>query len=165
MIGDWLTGIMKERALRQGAREIDRFVDGLRAMPDRDVGVIVAAAHAVRVNMETHGVIPEGVFAAEDLPSIEAMGAMQMKINRVAREFAKTGQTADVAGATVWSYSLRSLNVAGLRPHGRALWAEMRRGFPHVAEALDEGEERRGKPFARRVWDEWRTIPIGLEPE
>lgn len=164
MFGNWLRTGMEDRARRSGAREVQRFIEGLRKMPDRDLGVIVGIAAVVRVNMEAHGVLPEGLFAREVLSPSDDLGLYQMRINRIARQFAKDGQAADATGAMVWSYSLRCLNVGGLAPLGRELWAELRRGFPHAAEALDEGEERRGAKFDARVWAEWDRIPPGFGP-
>lgn len=165
MIKSWLSGMMEDRALKSSAKEVGRFVDGLRRTADRDLGVIVGIATVVRVNMETHGVLPEGLFQRRALPPSRELGLLQMRLNGVARQFAKARQQADATGVMVWSYSLRCLNLPGLEPLGRALWAELARGFPHVEEALDEGEERNGTPFDRRVWDEWRLVPPGLEPE
>ncbi len=45
------------------------------------------------------------------------------------------------------------------------IWAELKRGFPHVKDALEEGEGRKGGPFPERVRQEWNLIPLGLEPE
>ena len=74
-------------------------------------------------------------------------------------------EKARTAAAMVWSYSLRSLNVPDLRPLGRRLWAALERGFPHVEAALKQGETEKCEPFDNRVWEEWRKIPVGLEPE
>ena len=47
---------MRGRSLGAGAREVDKFVRGWRAMDA--MGAIVA----IRVNFETHGVIPGRVW-------------------------------------------------------------------------------------------------------
>lgn len=165
MFGRWLTHRMQNRALESGAKEVGRFVEGLRRMGDRDLGVLVGIAAVVRVNMEKHGVLPEGLFDRPALPPGHELGVLQMRLNRVVRDFQKARQGADAAAVQLWSYSLRCLNVPGLEDLGRQMWAELARGHPHVEEALDEGEERNGRPFDRRVWDEWRRVPPGLEPD
>jgi len=161
----WLTDRMQGRATQSAAKEVQRFVDGLRRTPDRDLGVIVGIAAVVRVNMETHGILPEGLFASDSLPPGRELGVLQWRINGVARDFTKARQAADATGAMIWSYSLRCLNLPELRPLGREMWGELKRGFPHAEEALDEGEERLGRKFDARVWAEWSAIPLGLEPE
>ncbi|MCZ6467818.1 MAG: hypothetical protein O6829_11160 [Alphaproteobacteria bacterium] len=60
MVRRWLRDKMHGRALSAGAREVDTFVRGLRAMDAQDMGAMVAIATAIRVNFETHDVIPEG---------------------------------------------------------------------------------------------------------
>lgn len=164
-MGGWLSGLMQGRAEEAAAKEVRRFVDGLARMPERDLGVVVGIAAVVRVNMETHGILPEGLFQSDSLPPARELGLLQWRINGVARDFTKARQAADATGAMIWSYSLRCLNLPQLRPLGRTLWGELQRGFPHVEEALDEGEERLGRKFDRRVWDEWAMIPLGFEPD
>lgn len=165
MIKDWLLERMRGRALAAGTREVEEFVDGLAAIADADMGVMLAVAAVVRVNLEDHGVLPEGLFTKDPLPDAEALGAYQLALNRLARQFRRMGKPTDSAAAMVWSYSLRCLNVAELRPLGRRLWGEMARGLPHVRAALADGERQRGAPFPARVWRAWRRAPAGLEPD
>ncbi len=165
MVKDWLLEKIRGHALHAGRKEVEKFVAGLAAMDDRDLGVIVAVATAIRVNFETYGVIPEDLFSDHDLPSVEAMGSHQMEINRLARKFTRMGRPVDSTGAMVWSYSLRCLNVPELRLLGRRMWSELNRGFGHVEAALEDGEAEKGEPFPERVWREWSLTPVGLEPE
>jgi len=58
---------------------------------------------------------------------------------------------------------LRCLNIPTLRPHGLEMWIELKRGFPHVEEALRKGEREAGKSLPERVWSEWNAIPIGFD--
>ncbi|MBC8158910.1 MAG: hypothetical protein H8E94_06215 [Alphaproteobacteria bacterium] len=162
---DWLMGLMQGPAQKSAAKEVTRFLEGLSKTPDRDMGVIVGIAAVIRINMEIYGIIPERIFQTDTLPSANEMGVLQMRINKNARALQKMGNVADATGAMIWSYSLRCLNLPELRPLGQDMWAELARGFPHAEEALDEGQERIGKPFEDRVWEEWSMIPLGLEPE
>ena len=165
MIGDWLRGKIGRHASHAGAREVERFVGGLEAAGDHDLGVLVAVATAVRINLEAQGVLPEGLFQDHTLPSAEKLGAYQWRINRVTRQFARMRLETDAVAANIWSYSLRCLNVPGLRPLGRRMWVELARGFPHVEDALRIGEQEKGEPFPPRVWQEWGMVPSGLESE
>jgi hypothetical protein len=164
MFGQWLKTHLGERALEAGRRELGRFVAGLRAMSDEDLGALVAIATVLRVNFESHDVIPEDVFSADDMPSVERLGAYQMRVNKLIRQFERMQKPDDAAGAIVWSYSLRALNVPGLRDLGRDMWGQLRRGFPYVEAALDRAEAERDDPFPARVRESWRIIPTGLEP-
>lgn len=164
MIKGWLLERMRGRALAAGAREVAQFVEGLAAIGDADMGVLLAVAAVIRVNMETHGVLPEGVFTEGPLPDAEALGTYQLSINRLARQFRRMGNATDSAAAMVWSYSLRCLNVPELRPLGRRLWGELARGVPHAKAALAQGEREKGEALPPRVWREWRLVPVGLEP-
>jgi hypothetical protein len=160
----WFRTHLGERALDAGRRDLVRFNAGLAESSDADLGALIAVATVLRINFETHEVIPPGVFTDEEMPSAETLGAGQLRINKLIHQFNRAGKPDDAAGATVWSYSLRALNVPGLRDPGREMWAELRRGFGHVEAALADGEAQRGEPFPRRVWQEWDMIPAGLEP-
>ena len=165
MLKDWILEKIHDRALNAAEREVKEFVDGLQVMEPRDLGALVAIATAVRVNMETYQVIPEGLFTNDTLPSAEELGAYQLRINSIVRQFKRTRKPADSAGALTWSYSLRCFNVAELRPLGRTMWGHLAEGFPHVETALEIGEIERKEPFPERVWQEWKLVPVGLEPD
>ena len=145
-----------------GAKEIEKFIAGLKAMSGEDLGAIVAIATVIRINFETNDVIPKGVFEDGPLPSADAIGRYQLRINKVARQFRKMGLGADSAGAMVWSYTLRCLNVPELRPFGVEMWSELRRGLPHAEDALKQGEKEKGESFPDRVWSEWKMTPAGF---
>ena len=162
MLKDWFFAKVRDQALGSGTKEIEKFNAGLKAMSDEDIGTLLAVATVIRINFETNGVIPEGVFEEGTLPSVDAIGSYQLRINKVARQFRKMGLETDSAGAMVWSYTLRCLNVPELRPLGVEMWAELRRGLPFVKEALNEGEKEKDEPFPDRVWSEWKMTPAGF---
>ncbi|MEE8392800.1 MAG: hypothetical protein V3R66_00530 [Rhodospirillales bacterium] len=164
MIKDWLFSKVKGRALHVGAKEVEKFVDGLQDMDGHGLGTVVAVAAVIRYNFETHGVIPKNLFFENTLSSPEVLGISQMKINKLARKFTRMGRPVDYMGAMVWSYTLRCLNVPELRPLGARMWSVLSRGFPYVGEALKEGEEDKGEPFAERIWEESKKVPFGFEP-
>ena len=164
MLGKWLKSHMSDRAFAAGQKELVHFISGLRSMEDHQIGALIAVATVLRINFESHDVIPKGVFTDGELPSAETLGKYQQHINKLIRQFKRMRQPDDVSGAMLWSYSLRALNVPGLRPLGQEIWQELSRGLPHVEEALKDGEEQRGEAFSARVWAEWSMIPAGLEP-
>ncbi len=162
MLKDWFLDKVGTRALESSTKEVKAFVDGLKVMSDEDIGTVVAVATVIRINFESHGVIPEDVFEDGPLPTAETLGGYQLAINRLIRKFRKMGLTTDVMGAMVWSYTLRCLNVPQLRELGLQMWVELRRGFPHVEKALKKGEQEKGEPFPERVWAEWKSVPAGF---
>ena len=165
MIFDWLKQIFGKQARNSNLREVTGFIDGLRSMTDEDMGVVIAVATVIRVNMEKEGFLPKGLFKEPTLPSSAALGRYQMDLNKLVRQFNKMGQPTDGVGALVISYSLRCLNVPDLREYGRDMWEVLSRGFPHAEKALKDGEEAKGEPFPKQVWTEWRTIPLRLDPQ
>ena len=164
MIFNWLKQTFDNQARNTSLREVKAFIDGLRSMTDEDMGVVIAVATVIRVNMEKEGFLPKGLFNEPTLTSSAALGEYQIELNKLVHEFNKLGQPTDGVGALVISYSLRCLNVPFLREYGRDMWEVLSRGFPHAEKALRDGEETKGKPFPKQVWKEWRTIPLGLDP-
>ncbi len=162
MLKDWFLGKVGTRALESSTKEMEKFVTALKSMGDKDLGSIVAIATVLRVNFESHGVLAQDVFGDGALPSTETLGRYQLEINRLSRQFRKMGLASDAAAAMVWSYTLRCLNVPELRSLGLEMWAELKRGFPHVEDALEKGEEEKGEPFPERVWAEWKFVPAGF---
>ncbi|MDE0538071.1 MAG: hypothetical protein OXH94_05005 [Rhodospirillales bacterium] len=155
---------MKNHALSSSRKEVQRFVDGLVSMGDEDLGIIVAVATVVRINMEEEGFLPKKLFSSKRMPSAYELGQHQMALNKLAKDFNRLKQPTDAVAVIALSYSLRCLNVAELRDLGRAIWGELERGFPHVEDKLKDGEKLKGEKFPARVWEEWRQIPAGLEP-
>ena len=164
MIFDWLNQTFDSQARTSSSIELKGFIDGLRSMTDEDMGVVIAVATVIRVNMEREGFLPAGLFKEPKLSSSAALGGYQLDLNKLVRRFNKLGQPTDGVGVLVISYSLRCLNSPDLREYGREMWEVLSRGFPHAEKALKDGEEAKGKPFPKQVWREWRAIPFGLEP-
>ena len=162
MLKDWFLGKVRPRALESSTKEVKAFVDGLKAMNDEDIGTVIAVATLIRINFETHGVIPDDVFEDGHLPTVESLGGYQLAINKVARKFRKMDLGTDAMGAMIWSYTLRCLNVPELRSLGLEMWTELKRGFPQGEKAMKKGEEEKGEPFPERVWAEWKSVPAGF---
>ena len=163
MLKNWLFGKIRTQAVRAGTKELETFVAGLRAISDREMGALVAISTVIRVNLEAHGVISEDILGDCPVSSTEAIGRYQMHINKITHQFRKMGLPSDTAGITVWSYTLRCLNVPELMPLGREIWAELRRGFPYVEEALKQGEAEKREQFPKRVWAKWNDVPAGFQ--
>jgi len=164
MLKDWFYGKVRNQALGASTKELQKFVDDLKAMSSEDLGSVVAIATVVRINFETNGVVAENIFSDGPLPDAEALGLYQFKINKVAKKFRKMGLGVDSIGAMIWSYTLRCLNVPELRPLGIAMWVELERGFPYAESVLKRAEQEKEEPFPDRVWKEWQRIPAGFEP-
>jgi hypothetical protein len=143
--------------------ELRRFVEGLRSMTDEDLGIILAVATVIRVNMEDQKQLPMGIYEKSKLPAPHELMLKMVDLAKVARHFDRLGQTTDAVAAVAVLNTLRCLNAAEFRRLGRAIWVQLARGMPHVEKALVEGESNRGEPFAKRVWSEWSKIPAGLE--
>ena len=167
MFEDLKAGIanhFKERALNSSRKAVLDYINGLKQMTDQDLGVILAVSTIIRINMEEEGYLPKGLYINQTMPPTNELGRYQMDLNKLVRDFNKMRQHTDAVGTLLISYSLRCLNVAEVRDLGRDMWAEMQRGLPHGEAALKQGEKEKDEAFPKRAWEEWRDIPVGLEP-
>jgi hypothetical protein len=155
---------LKGRARNSSLKDVQEFVDGFRAMTDQDMGVIVAVATVLRVNMEKEGYLQKDLFGDTPLPDVNTLGRYQMDLNKLTRDFNRKGQPTDAIATLVISYTIRCLNSLELRDEGRELWRQLERGFPLAEQALIDGEKTKGEAFLKDVWTEWQRIPVGLEP-
>ena len=144
--------------------EILRFTEGLGSMTDEDMGIILAVATVVRVNLEDQNHLPTGIYDNAQLPPASVLMGKMVDLAKVARHFDRLGQTTDAVAAVAVLNTLRCLNAPELRHLGRGIWAEMARGTPYVKKALAEGERNKGEPFPKRVWKEFAKVPKGFEP-
>jgi hypothetical protein len=144
--------------------EIKSFIEGLRTMSDEDMGIILAVATVVRVNLEDQKHLPIGIYDNAKLPPPNVLMNKMVDMAKVARHFDRLGQTTDAVATVAVLNTLRCLNAAELRHLGPGIWAEMGRGTPHVKRALVEGERSKGAPFPKRVWKEYTKVPVGLKP-
>ena len=143
--------------------EIGRFIEGLASMTDADLGVILAVATVIRVNMEDQNHLPTGIYENSKLPPAQILAGKMVDLAKVARHFDRLGQTTDAVAAVAVLNTLRCLNAAELRHLGRDIWVQLGRGVAHVEKALKEGEANKGEPFPKRVWTEYAKVPAGLE--
>ena len=150
MIFDWFQQTVNNQVRNTSLTEVRAFIDGLHSMTDEDIGVVIAVATVIRVNMEKEGLLPEGIFKEPTLEPSAALGEYQVELNELVRQFNKLGQPTDGVGALVISYSLRCLNAPFLREYGRDMWEVLSRGFPHAEKALRDGEETKGEPFPKQ---------------
>ena len=155
----------RKRALNSSRKAILDYIQGLKQMSDEDLGVILAVSTVIRVNMEEHGYLPKDLYSELTLKTPNELGSYQMTLNKLVRDFNKTRQHTDAVGTLLISYSLRCLSVQALWGLGRDMWVEMQRGMPHGEMALKQGEEEKGEPFLKRVWQEWQIIPKPFKNE
>jgi hypothetical protein len=163
-LSGWLAKAFRYEPVDSSKRELGKFIEGLESMADEDLGVVVAVATVIRVDLEEKGHIPEHLFGDTQLPSPKELNRVQFALQDLVRQFNKLQQHTDAVATLAISYSIRCLNVPGMRDSGRHMWEVLARGFPHAEEVLKTGEKNRDEPLPQRVWQEWNQIPCGLEP-
>ncbi len=104
------------------------FIRRTAVQDGQDLGFPLAMAFDFRNEMlKTSGLDllqPSAVLMLEPLAVVQLVGAV--KQNQA------SGNLMVAAPMIIWVHTLRAMTSHELRPHGRALWRELARGFPHV---------------------------------
>ena len=162
MIGQWVKKKIYNAGYKSGLEEIERFILSLRGQSDEEIGMLLALANLIRVNLINGGRLSIQVLNFE--VSETEHSQVQMYVSNLVREFQKANQKTDAAGAMVWLHSLRAQGYPELRIKGRELWSELSRGFEHVRDALYDIETMTQKTLPELSDEDIHFIPSGLEP-
>jgi hypothetical protein len=127
-------------------------------MNSDEIGMVVAQATHMRIDylerLEVDLLEPSVAFEQDPY--------LLVTLSKTIGDFQKNGQMNDAAAMMIWLHTLRSMATFEVRPHGRELWRQLARGFPHVAENATFLRKDLGVWINYEGYDE---IPRGLEPE
>jgi hypothetical protein len=152
---NWLGRKAQLQTFAAAEQDISRFISGLRAANDYEVGAIVAMATHWRNVFVRDGIeLLDPAAAERRAPIIPA------KIDELIRQL-QPRQPQYAIGLTVWLHSIRAASTPELRSQGRQMWAELRRGFTHADDAAAEFYKLTGKAL---VIDNHAQTPPSLLP-
>lgn len=135
---DLLGTLFRPREARH-RREAKAFLARLREMPDRDVGLLVAIAAHQRNALRRESGALDDLETFRGLPRKFADGLARAVVQLNAQ-----GRHHDAFGLLVWVHTVRAARARGLADLATAMWSELRRGFPHVAEQREVFREETG---------------------
>lgn len=148
------------RALADLTKQIDIY----RSMDDDGLALILVVATYARIELMHRGILREGSLDGLREREVEDAFAV-VPIGRQIKKAQRKGNFVAAAGLMVWLHSLRALNAAELRDLSRVMWDELRRGFPHVENALQRADDMFGIPLSESdelSLDCFTFIPNGL---
>jgi len=142
---------------KRQAKEIRAFVENLRVMDGDELGMVVACATDCRNRIGDKGfnLLEPALCRAKD-PMIAFQ--LSSELNALQR----AGNSLQVAGLMVWVHTLRATDRLELRSHGRNMWRELSRGFPHVEDGAIGARLMTGMRLDTRGSDQF---PSGLTPD
>lgn len=149
--------ILDRWASGRQAKEIQFFLNGLRAADADEIGLIVASSADWRHKLIETGFDPllPAVCLAKD-------STITFQISRTIELLQKAGQQHYCAGLMVWAHTLRAMTRPELRLYGRQMWAELARGFPYAPASAFNAKMLFGMEFRLSGYD---RFPDGLTPE
>lgn len=154
----WLAARVLKWSVGKQEQEVRDFVHKLSVVDSSELGLPVALAtayrHLVRRNVGIDLLFPATALISE--PTICT------RLNREIQELQRQRQFAGLAAGMIWLHSLRAMQSLELRPHGRELWRQLSRGFPHVLNSADDHALLTGVLLEIEDYDQ---IPDGLGPQ
>ena len=139
-------------------KEILEFIEGLSAMDGHELGLLVACANDTRLKILGRDGYnlgdPVGLIAREPFFTFHLV----KQVHRMQRQ----GKTVESSQLMVWVHTLRASENIKIRNHGRAMWQQLSRGFPHVATAAQDFQQMTGVSLDTNGFD---SFPLGLTPE
>ena len=163
MIGNWFRRKIWRASVKSAREDLESFVLSLRGASDQELGMVVAMATTIRLQLSQSGSLPEYALA---LPTPDDDASMiQFHLGRLVRQLQKMDKTAEAVGAMVWLHSMRALAFPEIRSLGRQMWKELQRGIPHAPDALDGLGTVIGKTLPEGARSSCDFIPIDLAPE
>ena len=160
---DWLKRRAQLSGLRAATEDVERFHASLRGMSDPEIGMLLALATAIRLNLRNENVDIASLLSGDGLSPSEAELDALVRLPRLIKECQREGQMSDAAALMVWYHSLR---IAALYPElrikGREVWVELCRGFDFAEDAVDDLEFMIGKKLPVNVSEEYRFVPYAF---
>jgi hypothetical protein len=111
-------------------KEIQTFIDGLRAVDSEELGLVVAQAAHWRSKIEA-----EGIPISDPIAVHGADPTVVLSLIRIVQQMQRQNRQHEAPGLMVWVHSLRAGNSFELRNKAREMWSQLARGFPHAVEA------------------------------
>jgi hypothetical protein len=143
----------------EGAREdLERFVDSLRGMSDKEVGGVVAFAAIARVALRKSGLLPDELL---QITSAKKQANAQLAVAQVVSRYRAERRFAEATGVMVWLHTLRALSTPKVRHLGLEMWRQLQRGPLHALVVLQD----MGVPSMSDVTMECSRIPHDLFPD
>lgn len=151
----WLSRTVLKWGTSVQEREIKDFTTKLSYLDSTEVGFMLA----VVADFRNHFLAAEGWDLHQPALVLLSTPTTTYQLSKAVKLLQRGGNPAPAAGIIVWVHTLRSMTEISLRPHGRALWAELQRGLPHVVESAQDYFAVTGKALDIAGFD---VIPNGL---
>ena len=164
MLVNWLKRRIQLKAVQASREDIERFIDFLKGVPDKEVAGIVIYATAIRLKFHQQGIMPEDLFDWPNLNPSKPLEIVLPSLGAIARGFQQNGQTGDACALMVWLHSLRAYVMPEIRHLGQAMWSELQRGFPHTIGSWEAIRLVTKDPLPPSVIADATFVPPMLEP-
>ena len=160
---NWLKRRTQLAGLRAATEDIERYLAYLRGGSPSELGMLVAIATILRMNLRREGSLPDALFDfGPDAPDDIQIAAL-LGMPKLIRVFQKEGQLSDASRLMLWFHTARALVLyPELRNHARAMWREVIRGFDCAEEALNDIGNVTGEPVPREAYEMFSFVPPAL---
>lgn len=134
---------------------MEDFVRKFEAVDSEEIGLPVAIATSLRHHFHDRA----GVDFGSPTLCVLQDPYIAVKLARLIKQYQKAGDYPEALGLMVWLHSIRAMIEPDLRDQGRAIWRQLKRGFPHVPSCVVEYVAVTGRSLDIRGFD---MVPDGL---
>lgn len=159
----WLRRRTQLASLRSATEDVDRVIATLQGMTAGEIGMLVALATFIRINLRSDGIDLVQLLSGNTPPKSDAELNALLQLPRLVRQFQEAGQMSDAGALLLWQQSLRiSALYPELRNKGRVMWNEASRGFDSVEVALDDIGDLTGRDMPKEAYETYRFVPYAF---
>lgn len=163
MAFNWLKRKFQLSNIKAVTEDVARFLSILKGSDDREIAMVVAMATIMRIKLRALGRLKDSIFDIGG--NLAEQASAQFFLSQILKECQNNRQFSESSGLMVWLHTLRSFTYPEIRSLGREMWQELLRGFPLVTQTLNTIENELGGKFPSEAYDEYKFIPLGLEPK
>jgi hypothetical protein len=124
----------------QRADEIERYTEMLSYMDAEEISLGLAAA----IDFAKRAKQSSGIDFYEPLGTTTLHPNLRGELEGEIKSLKNQGDYAAAAPFVIWSHTLNAANNPMLRKHGRAMWAQLSRAFPHLEKTAKWMSENMG---------------------
>jgi hypothetical protein len=155
VIMGWLAQKVMKWSIQKQENELKEFLQKVSAADSSELGLPVLMATVYRHIFRRQ-------TGLDLLRPAEVLVADHLICWRLSREVERLQSKKEFISATpviIWVHSLRAMGELQLRPLGRELWRELKRGFPYV---LDASHEPAFSSLTSDDLEGYECVPDGL---
>ncbi len=110
------------------------MLDGLKAMPDKEIATTLALAHYMRIYLQAHDLLPDDILSNSDIDNKNLSNNIILIDKYLSTKSSENDLEENFlhGAAGIWRITLFAIEMPEYLHIGQKLWTELNRGFPEA---------------------------------